>query len=101
LGERGQGDHAADRCHIGFVSPDQSGRDVCVADEFLRVAIREGGKCSGSRPPAKRIYRWVVGLICCIAIGTACERMRRVGSFGVPVNSNLNELTYGANDRAN
>jgi hypothetical protein len=74
--------------------------DVCVADEFLRVAIREGGKCSGNRPPAKRIYRWVVGLICCIAIGTACERMRRVGSFGVPVNSNLNELTDGANDRA-
>jgi hypothetical protein len=35
FGEGRQWDHAADRCPIGSVLADQTGRDVCVADEFL------------------------------------------------------------------
>jgi hypothetical protein len=35
LARRGNRDHAADRCPIGSVLADQSGRDVCVAGESL------------------------------------------------------------------
>jgi hypothetical protein len=43
FGEGRHWDDDADRFPIRFVLPDQSGRDVPVADGCLRVVIRESG----------------------------------------------------------